>query len=141
MRARLPLLLAVLATGCTGDDPADRFIAVILGSVLVILLIGSCGSTLFTASIAGGAINAKINLSRPTSRSRRWGWAFGVVNLLFGAAGVGLVVLVAQSPGEEPPGADVYLLLGLGTLAAFAVGGVGLYAAIRPPPAPEEEDV
>lgn len=141
MPRALALLAPLVALGCSGDRAQDGFLAVILGSVLVILAVGFCGFTFYMGMLVGGGINIKINTSRPTPKSRRWGFIFGVINVLHGAVGVWLFVLMAQSPrGEDPPGADVYLMLGVGTLAAFAVGVGAMVAAARPKPPPDPDD-
>lgn len=127
-----PLALA-LVSGCS-DDPAERFVTAIVGSVLVILLIASCGFSFVTAMLVGGAINARLNARAPTVKSKRWGWVLGAINLTHGGIGAWLVVRMATQPTSEPPEADVYLLFGAGTLAALLVGVLGLVAAARAQP-------
>lgn len=134
-RRLLPLLFALplLASGCS-DRPEDSLIAVILGSVLVVLLLGTCGCSLYTGMLGAGAINIHLNLGKPTARSKKWGWVYGVMNVLNGIAGVCFVVLLATKPSEEPVGADVFLMLLGGTLVALGTGGVGLWATVRARP-------
>lgn len=132
-----PLLFALplLASGCSGR-PEDNLIAVILGSVLVVLLLGTCGCSLYTGMLGAGAINLHLNLKKPTARSKKWGFVYGVMNVLNGIGGVVLVVLLATKPNVEgePAGADVYLMLIGGTLVALGIGAVGLWATIRATP-------
>jgi hypothetical protein len=128
----IPLVLG----GCRSmmeDDPAGGLVAVIVGSVLVILLVGSLGCSLYTAMIVGGAINAKINFTSPTPRSRRWGWVFAIGNLLNGVLGVAFIVVLATGPSdsEEPMGADAWLYVITATGAALAVGVAGLVGTVR----------
>jgi hypothetical protein len=122
-----------LVSGCS-DDPTNRLVTVLVGSVLVILLVASCGFSFFTAMLVGGAINVRLNLGAPTAKSKRWGWVLGAINLAHGVIGVWLIVQLATKPSEDPPEADVYFLIGAGTLAALALGVTGLVAAARARP-------
>ena len=132
--ARIALLAIPLLAGCTGDDDTDSLVAVLVGSVLMIMLLGSLGCSFVTGFLLGGVINLRSNLTRPTARSKRWGWVFGLMNVVNGALGVLLMVQMASTPSEDPPEADVYLYLGVITVAALGLGIAGIVATIRARP-------
>lgn len=100
-------------------------------SPLVFLVAASCGFSLSSAMLLGGAVSVRINTRQPTDRSRRWGWILGAINLVQGGVGLWLVVQMATKPMEDPPELDVYLLIGGGTLAALVIGALGIFAATR----------
>ena len=129
------LLASLVVHGCSsGNDDTDTLVGVILGAVLGLFLLVSCGFTYATAVLVGGFANLQHNRKRPTVRSKRWGFVWGPLNLVNAAVGVWLIYALATSTSEEPPGASTWLFVVAGTLATLAVGAVCVVKAAQAQP-------
>jgi len=101
-RSWLALLALCLGLSSCGQCQRDlnRFGALMrtVELVLEVLAIG-CTSLLVLVLVGGGATTLVKNLRAPTSRSRGWGRALAVFNLVFGALAL---VSVLVSPPRHP---------------------------------------
>lgn len=127
---RLLPLAALLLSGCS--DPGDNVVALLVGGVVGIMLIGMWGCGLYTACIAASGVSIHHNRTQPTARSKRWGWIFGVLNVINGGA-MGALLVAAQGRGETE--LDVQLYWAAYSVAALAAGIAGIVFAVRAKPA------
>ncbi|HJL18332.1 MAG TPA: hypothetical protein RMH99_21900 [Sandaracinaceae bacterium LLY-WYZ-13_1] len=126
--AAAPLLLA----GCAERSDSENLFAAIFGAALALVAAMLCLVSVYTSALGAGMVTVFVNLKKPTRGSKRWGWVFGVVNVLFGLAGIGLLVMAAGAPERSDPDAveGLVYLVG-GTLASLGAGGAGIWTAAR----------
>ena len=136
---RVALLLLVACgglSGCTGSEETDALIAVVVGSVVGVLLAVCCGGGWFMGCLVAGGINMRLNTTKPTTKSRGWGFAWGVFNGINGLIGGALVIVlaIADSDAGEPADVEAIIYLSLASVLALVVSVVTLVLAAKAEP-------
>lgn len=123
-----------IASGCTGSEETDTLIAVVLGSVLGVLLAVCCGGGWFMGCLVAGGINMRLNSTKPTTKSKRWGFAWGIFNGINGLIGGGLVLVSALGEAGDPVDVEAVVYLSFASVLALVVSAVTLVLAVKAEP-------
>jgi hypothetical protein len=132
--ALLSIAAIAIASGCTGSEETDTLIAVVLGSVLGLLLAACCGGGWFMGCLVAGGINMRLNTTQPTTRSKGWGYAWGVFNGINGLIAGALVFVAALDETGESVDVEGMIYLSIASLLALVVSVVTLALAAKAEP-------
>jgi hypothetical protein len=92
------------------------------------------GCSYFTGALGFGLISVNMNRTKPTPRTKRFGLALGVVNVLHAIGVAGILYMMTQRPPDPRPGWDVVGFIALGGVIALGLGIGGIVYAARARP-------